>query len=118
MEDNELNAEIAEEILKMANLEIEHAENGQVAVDRFMESESGYYDLIFMDVQMPVLNGNEAARAIRSLAHPDARRIPIVAMTANAFTEDVQAAKSAGMNEHIAKPLDFKKLVETLNRWL
>ncbi len=118
VEDNELNAEIAEEILKMANLEIDHAENGQVAVDRFMESERGYYDLIFMDVQMPVMNGNEAARAIRALAHPDAKRIPIVAMTANAFTEDVQAAKSAGMNEHIAKPLDFKKLVETLNRWL
>lgn len=118
VEDNELNAEIAQELLEMTGLEVELAENGQVAVDKFAASDYGYYQMIFMDIQMPVMNGNEAARAIRALPRRDAKGIPIVAMTANAFSEDVQASLNAGMNEHIPKPLDLKQLVKTLGRWL
>ncbi len=118
VEDNELNAEIAQELLEMTGLEVEWAENGQVAVDMFSNSPNGYYQMIFMDIQMPVMNGNEAARAIRALSRRDARGVPIVAMTANAFSEDVQASKNAGMNEHIPKPLDLKQLGKTLRKWL
>ncbi len=118
VEDNELNAEIAKELLEMMNVEVECAENGRIAVDMFSASEPGYYQMIFMDVQMPVMNGNEAARAIRALSRRDAKGIPIVAMTANAFSEDVQTALAAGMNEHIAKPLDLKAFVKTLKKWL
>lgn len=118
VEDNELNAEIAQELLEMTGLEVELAENGQIAADKFAASDYGYYQMIFMDIQMPVMNGNEAARAIRALPRKDAKGIPIVAMTANAFSEDVQASLSAGMNEHIPKPLDLKQLVKTLSRWL
>ncbi|MDE5992813.1 MAG: response regulator, partial [Oscillospiraceae bacterium] len=117
-EDNELNTEIAVELLEMTGLAIECAENGRIAVDKFAASEQGYYDLIFMDIQMPIMNGNEAARAIRALDRRDAKGIPIVAMTANAFNDDVQASMNAGMNEHIPKPLDLKVLVKTLNKWL
>lgn len=118
VEDNELNAEIAKELLEMTGMEVECAENGQIAVDKFAASESGYYNLIFMDIQMPVMNGNDASKAIRALSRRDARAIPIVAMTANAFSEDVQASLNAGMNEHIAKPLDLKQLVRILRTWL
>ncbi len=117
-EDNELNAEIATEILKMTGLMVEHAENGQQAVDMYAASTSGYYDVIFMDIQMPIMNGNEAARAIRALSRRDARGVPIIAMTANAFSEDIQAALAAGMNEHISKPLDLKQLMTALKRWI
>lgn len=117
-EDNELNAEIATELLKMMNVEVEYAENGQAAVDLFAASEQNRYQIIFMDIQMPVMDGNEAARAIRALPRRDAKRIPIIAMTANAFSEDVQASLNAGMNEHIAKPLDLKQFVKVLKRWL
>ena len=82
------------------------------------ECEDGYYDLIFMDIQMPMMNGYDATRAIRAMNRDYCRKIPIVAMTANAFAEDVQAAKTVGMNEHIAKPLELKILIKTLNRWL
>lgn len=118
VEDNDLNTEIATEILGMANLDVEHAENGERALEMFKASDLGYYDLIFMDIQMPVMNGYEAAKAIRALAREDAADVPIVAMTANAFTEDVEAALKAGMNGHIAKPLDFGQLINILNRWL
>ncbi len=118
VEDNELNAEIATEILQMSGLDVEHAENGQVAIDMFSTSQPYYYDLIFMDIQMPIVNGYEATRAIRALKHPNAKTIPIVAMTANAFAQDVQMALGSGMNEHIAKPLDFNQLVKTLNKYL
>jgi len=118
VDDNELNREIAEEILKMVNLEVETAENGKEALDKFEASEPGYYDMIFMDIQMPVMNGYEATKAIRALPREDAGQIPIVAMTANAFAEDVRDAENAGMNEHIPKPLDPDRLVKSLNRWV
>lgn len=118
VEDNEINREIAAEVLGMTGMEIEEAENGKVAVDKFSASETDYYDVIFMDIQMPIVNGYDATAAIRSLKRPDARRVPIIAMTANAFVEDVEAAKSAGMNEHLSKPLDFEKLAAVLNKYL
>ena len=118
VEDNELNAEIAEEILEMTGLEVERAVDGTEAVDMMTASEEGYYDIVFMDIQMPKMNGYDATRAIRVMNRNYCKQIPIVAMTANAFAEDVQAAKTVGMNEHIAKPLDLKSLAKTLNRWL
>ncbi len=118
VEDNELNREIAMEILQMVGLEVETAENGSIGVDMVAASEPGYYNLVLMDIQMPVMNGYEATCAIRTLERRDARYIPIVAMTANAFAEDIQAAKSAGMNEHMAKPIDLGRLLEVLKRWL
>ncbi len=118
VEDNELNTEIATEILNMANLKVEHAENGRRAVEMFEASEPGYYDLIFMDIQMPIMNGYEAAKAIRALQKSDAKGIPILAMTANAFTEDVETALQSGMNGHISKPLDLSQLTGMLNKWL
>ena len=117
-EDNELNAEIAVEILSMFGLEVERACDGLEAVDFVEEREDGYYDIIFMDIQMPKLNGYDATRAIRTMNREYCKRVPIIAMTANAFAEDVHAAKTVGMNEHIAKPLDLKALVKTLNHWL
>ncbi len=113
-----MNAEIAMEILGMSGLEVEWAANGREAVERFTASPAGYYDCVFMDVQMPVLNGIEATKEIRGSSHPDAATVPIFAMTANAFVEDVQAVLNAGMNEHIAKPLDFNVLLRVLNDYL
>ena len=118
VDDNALNLEIAEEILKMTGLEIETACDGREAFERFSASSEGYYKIVFMDIQMPEMNGYEATAAIRSLNRGDAKTIPIVAMTANAFAEDVRAAKDAGMDEHIAKPLDFGRLKEVLNERL
>lgn len=118
VEDNEINREIAKEIVEMTGAKVEVAENGQIAVDMFENSACGYYNLIFMDIQMPILNGHEATCAIRALSREDAKKIPIVAMTANAFSDDIQASKKAGMNEHMAKPIDFDKLKETMARWL
>lgn len=109
-EDNELNAEILNELLTMEGAQCDIAENGQIALDRFKASEPGFYDVILMDVQMPVMDGHQSARAIRSCRHPDAKRIPIAAMTANAFAEDVEAALEAGMDAHIAKPVDLDVL--------
>ncbi len=118
VEDNELNREIAREVLEMAGLTVEEAENGQIGVDLFSASEDGYYSLILMDIQMPVMNGYDAAAAIRALKRPDAQRIPILAMTANAFAEDIQAARAVGMNEHLAKPIDFEALGAVLKKYL
>ncbi|MDE5872636.1 MAG: response regulator [Lachnospiraceae bacterium] len=98
VEDNELNAEIAKEIIGMTGIEIERVSNGELAVEKFKQVENGYYDIIFMDVQMPVMNGYEATRAIRAMSGDYAKKVPIIAMTANAFAEDVRAAKEAGMN--------------------
>ena len=117
VEDNELNREIAGEILQMTGTKVETAENGKIAVEKVEASPKGSYDLIFMDIQMPVMNGYEATAAIRSLPG-EKGKLPIVAMTANAFAEDVQLAKNTGMNGHIAKPLDMNKLNDVLKNWL
>lgn len=114
-EDNELNAEILEELLSMEGVECDLAENGQEALEKFVASEPDRYDLILMDVQMPVMNGYEATKAIRRSAHERAKTIPIIAMTANAFSEDVQEALASGMNEHLAKPVDVDVLRKTLS---
>ena len=115
VEDNELNREIAEELLTESGFVIESAEDGSIAVNMVKASEPGYYSLILMDVQMPIMNGYEAARAIRTLSDPRLSTIPIVAMTANAFDEDRQKALQSGMNAHVAKPIDVEKLMETLH---
>ncbi len=117
-EDNDLNREIAKEIFEMSGLIVDEAEDGQVAFDKFAESDDGYYNMIFMDIQMPNLNGYDATRAIRNLQHPYAENIPIIAMTANAFVEDIKASESAGMNEHLSKPIDFAKLHQILEKYL
>lgn len=118
VDDNELNCEIAEELLEMTGIIVETAADGQDALTKFTASEPGYYDLIFMDIQMPVMNGYAAASAIRALDRPDAKSVPIIAMTADAFAEDVKKAHNAGMNEHIAKPLDIARLITVLKEWL
>ena len=116
-EDNELNWEIAEDILTDAGFEVEWAENGQICVDMFRQSEPGYYDAVLMDIRMPVMNGYEAAKALRALERPDAD-LPIIAMTADAFSEDIQRCLECGMNEHVAKPIDIQKLMKLLRRYL
>lgn len=118
VEDNEINAEIAMEILEMAGLVIVHAWNGKEALDILTNAEPGYYELVFMDIQMPVMDGYETVRAIRGTKRKDLEEIPVIAMTANAFAEDVRAAINAGMNEHIPKPLDVKQIMEVLQKWL
>ena len=117
-EDMELNAEILMDLLEMEGIRSEHAENGQIAVEMFSEHPAGYYDAILMDVRMPVMDGLEATRAIRALNRPDAKTIPIIAMTANAFDEDVQKSLQAGMNAHLSKPVEPENLYETLGRML
>jgi len=118
VEDNELNLEIAAELLGMTGVQIDTAENGKQAVERFSAAPENYYDIIFMDVQMPVMGGYEATRRIRGLDRPDAASVWIVAMTANAFVEDIRQAKEAGMNEHVSKPVDLERLQEVLRRQL
>ncbi len=113
-EDNELNREIAAEILKEAGFLVECAENGRQACDMVSQAAPGYYDLILMDIQMPVMNGYEATQAIRALPDPAISGIPIVAMTANAFEEDREQALEAGMNGHLAKPIDLDKMMKLL----
>ncbi len=117
-EDNEINAEILTEVLKMEGASCEIVENGRLAVERFEQAAEGEFDAILMDVQMPVLNGYDAARAIRSLTREDAQRIPIIAMTANAFAEDEKAALDAGMNAHVAKPLDVELLKKVIREYV
>lgn len=118
VEDNELNREIAVELLSAAGAEVITAENGKVAVDKVMTSPEGYFQLIFMDVQMPVMDGCAAAAAIRALDRADTGTLPIVAMTANAFADDRQRTRDAGMDEHLAKPIDRNQLYQTLHRFL
>ena len=113
-EDNELNMEIAEFMLQNEGADVAKAWNGQETVELFKKSEPGEFDVILMDIMMPVMNGYEAAKMIRSLDREDAKEVPIIAMTANAFTEDRIKAKAAGMNAHIAKPIDSKKIEDTL----
>ncbi len=118
VEDIELNQEIVIELLSVTGIQVEVADNGADAVKKFQDSPEGYYDLIFMDIQMPVMNGYEAAEQIRQLDRADAAKVWIVAMTANAFVEDVRLAREAGMNEHISKPVDPDCLQEILYRQL
>ncbi|MEY8461131.1 response regulator [Eggerthellaceae bacterium 24-137] len=129
-EDNSIAAAIALDIMGMTGLEVDHAENGRVAVDTLLDAEPGHYDLVFMDIQMPVMNGYEAARAIRAAAEgagpdgeaidarPDLGTIPVVALTADAFADDVARARAAGMNAHMSKPMEIELLIKTLKEWL
>ena len=116
-EDNDLNWEIAEDILSEAGFEMNRAENGKMCVEMFEQSEIGTYDVILMDIRMPLMNGYEAAVAIRDLDRPD-KGLPIIAMTADAFADDVQHCLDCGMNAHIAKPIDVDKFIAQLEKFL
>ncbi len=118
VEDNELNMEIAMEVIGSSNVNIECAANGLEAVEKFKMSPEGYYKLIFMDIQMPIMNGYEATEEIRNLDRTDAESVPIIAMTANAFEEDKKNAYESGMNEHIAKPIDVSQLYGIMKKYL
>ena len=117
-EDHPLNAQIARRLLEKVGIVVDHAENGQIGFEKFSTAAPGSYDAILMDIRMPVMDGLTATRAIRACAHPDAMRIPIIAMTANAFDEDVNQCLNAGMNAHLGKPVDPQKLYATLIRHL
>ena len=117
-EDNRLNWEVAHELLSSCGFEVDWAQNGQICVDKFRESAPGHYDVILMDIRMPVLNGYSAAQAIRSLERPDAAAIPIIAMTADAFSEDIRKCQECGMNAHIAKPFDIRELMRALQKYM
>ena len=117
-EDNDLNREIAVELLEMNGLVVDAVENGRQAVELFAQSAPGAYSCILMDIQMPVMNGYDATEAIRGMDRADARAIPIFALTANAFASDLGKTHSVGMNDHIAKPLDIDHLIEVLQRWI
>ena len=117
VEDNALNMEIAKAILCEHGLKVDEAEHGQAAYERFISSEPGTYEAVLMDLQMPVMDGCTAARMIRASSHPQARAIPIIALTANAFAEDVAKALTSGMNYHIAKPIDFQQLFHALKQF-
>ena len=114
VEDNELNMDIAEMLLKDAGAQVTKAVNGQAAVNLFVQNKPGTFDAILMDVMMPVMNGYEATRCIRTLERADAGTIPVIAMTANAFTEDIERARKSGMNEHLAKPLDIPRMLSVI----
>lgn len=118
VEDNELNMEIAVELLKMLHISADCAENGEIGVEMFVNSEPGTYDMIFMDVQMPKMNGYEATEMIRSMDREDSKTIPIIAMTADAFAKDIQAAYAAGMSEHLAKPIMLEGLSRVVSSFL
>ena len=115
-EDNELNMEIAEFVLQNEGADVTKAWDGQEAVELFRNSEPGEFDVILMDIMMPVMNGYEATKMIRSLDREDAKEVPIIAMTANAFTEDRIRAKAAGMDEHVAKPVDVELLIKVIHK--
>lgn len=117
-EDNDLNWEIAYELLSDLGLELDWAENGRICLEKFSESEINYYDAILMDLRMPVMSGLEAAKAIRALKRPDAQSIPIIAMTADAFAEDVQNCLDCGMNAHTSKPIDIDEVVRLLRKYM
>ena len=117
-EDNDINAEILCGLLDLYGAEYTVEENGEKAVSAFSSAAPGTYDAIIMDIQMPKMNGYEATRAIRNIGSPESKTIPIIAMTANAFAEDIQSALDSGMNAHISKPVDVSILLNTLNRLL
>jgi CheY-like chemotaxis protein len=114
VEDVDMNADLLADLLELEEITSERAENGRVAVDRFAQTPEGYFDAILMDLRMPVMDGLEAARTIRALPRPDASRVPIIALTANAFEEDVRQSMEAGMNAHLPKPVDTDLLYDTL----
>jgi CheY-like chemotaxis protein len=116
VEDTPENAEITADLLELEGAETEHAENGQIALDMYSASKAGYYDAILMDLRMPVMDGLEATRQIRALNRPEAKTIPIIALTANAFDSDVRESFEAGMNEHLIKPVDADLLYATLKK--
>ena len=116
VEDNEINCEIVEFMLKAAGAEVVTANDGKDAVDVFKGSKPGTFDCVLMDLMMPVMSGYEATRVIRGLDRSDAKTIPIIALSANAFEEDVAMAKDAGMDEHLAKPVDIKKMFKVMSR--
>lgn len=116
-EDNDLNWEIAEDLLSETGFQLERAENGQICVEKFEQSEPGFYDVVLMDIRMPVMNGYDAAKAIRALPRKDAN-LPIIAMTADAFSDDIQRCLECGMNEHVAKPIDVDRLTQLLKKYL
>ncbi len=118
VEDNELNREIALELLEQVGLQVDGAENGQEGSDRFIQSEPGVYDLVLMDIQMPIMDGHAAARRIRASAHPQAQTVPIIAMTANAFPEDISQSLASGMNNHLSKPIDTQVMYKLLAQYL
>ena len=115
-EDNEINQEVVKGLLHFVNMETDFASDGQEALNKFSSSAPGTYDAILMDIQMPIMDGHQTTRAIRLLSHPQAKDIPILAMTADAFTEDISAAFACGMNGHIAKPIDQKELYRKLDQ--
>jgi CheY-like chemotaxis protein len=115
-EDVDQNAEILEDLLDLEDMLAEHAQNGEIAVQMFERSPEGYYDIVLMDVRMPVMDGLTATRAIRALERPDAKTVPIVAMTANVFDEDVERSLQAGMNAHLSKPIEPDRMYETMAR--
>ena len=117
-EDNDLNWEIAEDILSEAGFELERAENGQICVEKFKNSDIGYFDVILMDIRMPVMSGYDAAKEIRAMKERSDVNLPIIAMTADAFSEDIQHSLECGMNEHISKPIDVDRLIQILKKYL
>ena len=116
VEDNEMNREIATDVMEDAGIEIEEAVDGDIAVEMISRSEPGYYNLVLMDIQMPRMNGYEATKAIRSLENKELASIPIIAMTANAFAEDREKSLAVGMNAHIAKPVSYESLFEAMGQ--
>lgn len=118
VEDKHINMEIVKELLQDTQIEIEEAVNGRQAVEMVKDLPAGYYDLIFMDIRMPVLKGDEATMQIRGLGRPDTAELPIIAMTANAFEEDIRHSQEIGMNDHIAKPVETDEILRVLNKWL
>ena len=118
VEDNELNMEIAEFLLENAGMEVTAVFNGKEAVDVFASSEENYFDLILMDIMMPIMDGLTATRTIRAMKRRDAKKIPIFAMTANAFLDDMEESRKAGMNEHLSKPLDESQMMSVIRRYV
>ena len=117
-EDNDLNWEILQALLSDIGMEVEWAENGKICLEKFQASAPGYYDVILMDVRMPVMNGYEATKGIRASSHPDAGTIPIIAMTADAFSEDIKQCLDCGMNAHTAKPINFEEVIVLLKKYI
>ena len=114
-EDNELNYEIASELLQELGMEVDWAQDGQVCVEKFLQSQPDWYDIVLMDLRMPVMDGHSAARAIRALGDPGLANVPIVALSANTFDEDRKQSAESGMNAHLAKPLDIDRLLEVIS---